>query len=153
MISTMRDLLSMPQAELDSLFRASAAGAMPDGDMDGIAIFAAVAAWTAPAARLVTRIAWRGKVFDAHTGTLVNKLAPFNLRAVKANVSWQASWMDGREAIVLDYSKTSLLARYIRDEIREVAPGVYLGQVYLGRRRICNFALTPSGVRQTHAGR
>jgi hypothetical protein len=143
MISTMSDLLSMSQAELDALFSGAEAGPIPEGEMDGIAIFAGVPAWTAFASRIVARLGWRGKVFDPRTGTLVNKLVPFNLRAVKANVYWQASWMDGREAIVLDYSNTSLVARFVRDEIRQVAPDVYLGQVYLGRKRICNFALTP----------
>jgi hypothetical protein len=36
----------------------------------------------------------------------------------------------------LDYSETSLLARCVRDEIREVADGLYLGLVFWKRRRI-----------------
>ena len=35
---------------------------------------------------------------------------------------------------MLDYSKTSLIAHWIRDEIREVSPGIYLGLVYLGQK-------------------
>ena len=51
-------------------------------------------------------------------------------------------------AIILDYSKTSLVAGMIRDEIRQVGPGVYLGQVYWGKRRIALFMLEfPSGTR------
>jgi hypothetical protein len=42
---------------------------------------------------------------------------------------------------VLDYSKTSLVAHYIRDEIREVSPGVYLGLVYWGQKKLIHFAL------------
>jgi len=42
---------------------------------------------------------------------------------------------------VLDYSKTSFVARLIRDEIREVAPGRFLGIVYWGKRKIANFFL------------
>ena len=51
------------------------------------------------------------------------------------------SWFDQKECIVLDYSKTSLLAQWIRDEIREVAPGIYLGMVYWGKKRLIDFAL------------
>jgi hypothetical protein len=49
--------------------------------------------------------------------------------------------VDGRECIVLDYSKSWLVARWIRDEIREVAPGQYLGVVFVGRVKVLNFAL------------
>ena len=42
------------------------------------------------------------------------------------------SWFDGQPAIILDYSKTSLIAHKVRDEIREVSPGTFLGIVYYG---------------------
>ena len=59
-----------------------------------------------------------------------------------AKVYFDASWMDGKETIVIDYSKTSFFAKKIRDEIREVEPGVYLGKVWWGKTRILDFALT-----------
>jgi hypothetical protein len=38
--------------------------------------------------------------------------------------------MDGRPALIIDYSRTShVYARY-RDEIRQVGPGLYLGLMY-----------------------
>jgi hypothetical protein len=49
--------------------------------------------------------------------------------------------MDNKECIVLDYSETSLVAHWIRDEIREVSPHTYLGKVYLGKKRLIDFAL------------
>ena len=52
------------------------------------------------------------------------------------------SWLDGKDTIVIDYSSTSILAKVIRDEIREVEPGVYLGKVWWGKMRILDFALT-----------
>jgi hypothetical protein len=33
------------------------------------------------------------------------------------------------------------VAHWIRDEIREVAPRVYLGKVYLGKKRLIDFSL------------
>ena len=44
--------------------------------------------------------------------------------------------MDKKKCIVLDYSETSLLAHWVRDEIRKVAPRTYLGKVYLGKKRL-----------------
>ena len=58
--------------------------------------------------------------------------------------------MDGKETIIIDYSKTSFLAGKIRDEIREVEPGVYLGKVWLGKLRVIDFALV-SNTRQEKA--
>ena len=55
-------------------------------------------------------------------------------KLVRAKVYKDASWFDGEETIVLDYSKTSSWPP-VRDEIREVAPGVYLGLVFWERRR------------------
>jgi hypothetical protein len=42
---------------------------------------------------------------------------------------------------VLDYSETSLVARWIRDEIRQIGPGTYLGKVYWEKKRLIDFAL------------
>ena len=38
-------------------------------------------------------------------------------------------------------TETSLLAHWIRDEIREIAPHLYLGKVYLGKKRLIDFVL------------
>ena len=38
-------------------------------------------------------------------------------------------------------SQTSLIAHHIRDEIRLIAPGTYLGIVFWDRDRLINFAL------------
>jgi hypothetical protein len=51
------------------------------------------------------------------------------------------SWLDGKDCIVLDYSETSLLAQWIRDEIRQIEPGLYLGKVYWNKKRLIDFAL------------
>lgn len=134
------DLPRMSQEELDALFSRSAAGPTPTGVGDGIAI---VAPGTPVAARLVPLIhlAWQGKVFYPEQADLLNRVGPFGLLLARARVYRDASWMDGREAIVLDYSVSSLPFRAIRDEIREVAPGLYLGVVYWVGAKTINFSL------------
>jgi hypothetical protein len=80
-------------------------------------------------------------VFRKGQGDLFNKITILDLQLIRATVYRAPSWLDGREAIVLDYSKTSFVAQKIRDEIREVAPGLYLGLVWWGRTRLAEFAL------------
>ena len=42
---------------------------------------------------------------------------------------------------MLDYSKTSLVAKWIRDEIRMIGPKIYLGRVYWDNKPCLHFAL------------
>jgi hypothetical protein len=63
------------------------------------------------------------------------------LNAIIAKVYKGPSWLDGKECIVLDYSDTSVVAQWIRDEIREIEPGLYLGKVYWDKKRLIDFAL------------
>jgi hypothetical protein len=139
-------LLEMSQAELDDLFRRSPAGEIPAGEAEGTAIIAPGTEVSDLIARFVHIFAWKGKVFDPATGTLRNLILPDSDKAIIARVYKQASWLDGTECIVLDYSKTSLVAHWIRDEIRLIAPGTYLGIVFWERERLINFALQfPTG--------
>jgi hypothetical protein len=135
------DLLKMKQEELDELFRQSPAGELPDGDADGIVLVKPGSEISGIASGIIHLVAWRGKVFRRAKGDLKNKILPFGLNAVRAKVYKDPSWFDGKETIVLDYSKTSFLARKVRDEIREVSPGVYLGLVFWERDKIALFAL------------
>lgn len=134
-------LLTMSQEQLDALFTASPAGEIPDGEAEGTAIVAPGTTYSPTIARFISNFAWQGKVFDTEKGVLRNKILPLGLNAIIAKVYKGESWLDGKECIVLDYSDTSLLAQWIRDEIREISPGVYLGKVYWGRQRLIDFAL------------
>ena len=92
-------------------------------------------------AEFVNLFAWQGKTFDAARGRLVNRLTPFHVDAIVADVYVAQSLLDGRPSIVLDYSKTSTVARFIRDEIRNVGPNLYLGFAYWGATRLIAFSL------------
>lgn len=134
-------LLRMSQADLDALFTRSEAGPIPDGEGEGTAIIASGTSFNDEIATLVNFFAWQGKVFDAKAGLLKNKILPFGLNAIVAKVYKGPSWLDGKECIVLDYSETSLVAQWIRDEIRLIEPGLYLGKVYWNKARLIDFAL------------
>lgn len=136
-----RDLLHAKGSLLEKLFRSSPAGDVPDGTGKGTVLLAPGTFIAGFVARLLFLIAWRGKVVDRAEGTLLNIVSPLGVRAITATVYKDRSWVDGSECIVLDYSKTSFVARWIRDEIREVSPGVFLGIVFWSKRQVGKFAL------------
>jgi len=131
----------MSQSQLDKLFTESDSGRIPNGEAKGTAIVAPGTTYTQDIAQFVNHFAWQGKIFDSEKGVLRNKILPLGLNAIIAKVYKGPSWLDGKECIVLDYSETSLLAHWIRDEIREIAPQTYLGKVYWSKKRLIDFAL------------
>jgi hypothetical protein len=141
MTHSVDQLLAMTQAELDALFTASLAGEIPTGEAQGTAIVAPGTIYSSRIAQFLNTFAWQGKVFDREKGVLSNKILPFGLNAIIAKVYKDNSWIDGKECIVLDYSSTSLLAHWIRDEIRQIDPDMYLGKVYWDKERLIDFVL------------
>jgi hypothetical protein len=141
MAYTAHQLLDLSSEELDKLFTSSPAGDIPNGQAEGTAIVAPGTKFSPAIAALINVFTWQGKTFDAEHGTLTNRILAFGLNAIVAQVYKTQSWFDGKECIVLDYSKTSLLAEHVRDEIREIGPGLYLGVVYWKKDRTIHFAL------------
>ncbi|MFH9083064.1 MULTISPECIES: hypothetical protein [unclassified Streptomyces] len=141
MALTETDLLTMGDEGLVELFRASPPGDIPHGPLEGTGIVRWGGKWVAePLAWLVRMAVWRGKVFD-HEGYLSNRMTAFDVLAIVAQVYTGPSLMDDQDCIVIDYSRISLVARGVRDEIREVGPGLYLGVVWLMGVRVGWFAL------------
>jgi hypothetical protein len=134
-------LMAMSQSELDDLFRASPAGPIPNGPAKGTAIIAPGTTFSHAIAEVINHFGWQGKVFDAEKGVLKNRILAFGFEAILAKVYKGPSWLDKKECIVLDYSETSLLAHYVRDEIRLIGPGFYLGKVYWEKDRLIDFCL------------
>jgi hypothetical protein len=136
-----KQLLKMSQQELDALFSAHDAGPLPDGEAKGTAIIAPGTAGSEKIAELINIFGWQGKVFDAKAGLLRNHILAIGLKAIIARVYKGPSLLDGKECIVLDYSDTSLVASHVRDEIRQIEPGFYLGKVYWDKARLIDFSL------------
>ena len=135
------DVMRASGAELDRRFAELPAGDPPRGFGTGTAIVGSGVARRIGAlfARLFL---WRGKVFTPDGTGLLNVISPFGIRAIRATVRPDTSALDDRPCVLLDYSTTSFFARWIRDEIREYAPGKYLGMVYVRGHKIpLRFAL------------
>ena len=150
---TAQELLKRSTVELDAMFQATSAGPIPHGKSHGTIVAFPGRSFAPVLSRVLGALVWHGKDFHASTNDLHNLLSPFGFEAIRAEVSEANSWLDDRPCVLLDYSRSSKVAGWIRDEIREVSPGVYLGLVwgvgrlFGGHRLILRFALTFSGDR------
>lgn len=138
-------LLKMSAADLDALFAKSPPGPIPNGPANGTAIVAPGTAISKEIAWAVNHFAWQGKTFDGPHGTLRNRITSFGFDEIVAEVYVGKSLADGKPCIVLDYSKTSIVAERVRDEIRLIADNTYLGKVYWDDKPTIHFALQFGG--------
>lgn len=141
---TAEKLRHMTQEQLDDLYLDAEPGKMPDGASNGTAVFFPGEGALNYKTQMLAALVWQGKVFDRDKDILLNRV--FGFKAIKAKIYYGESLMDGGESIIIDYSKTSILARKIRDEIREVSPNLYLGRAYyrswlFGDLMVVNFIL------------
>jgi hypothetical protein len=120
-------LVRMSPGELDHLYRSASPGLLPRGKVRGIPIVAPGSS-LAPVMSRGARVVWQGKVFRDDGRTAVNRF--FGVRMIQGNLYSGTSWIDGRPSLVLDYQGTSLVYGRYRDEIRQVAPGLYLGAMF-----------------------
>jgi hypothetical protein len=126
-VVTLDQLLAMSSAELDAVYRQGAAVAIPAGRIRGTAILSPGTRRTRALSR-GARLMWQGKVFEPGQSSAVNRF--FGMRLVRAQVYQGPSWLDGQPSLILDYSQTSRVYADNRDEIRQVAPGLFLGLMY-----------------------
>ena len=125
-VRTLDDLASLAAPQLEALYRQGGVGPVPQGKVRGLALY--------PDARFpraksrAARVAWQGKVFDPASNTATNRF--FGVRVIKGSVYPGQSWLDGGPSLILDYQNMSRVYGNYRDEIRQIAPGLYLGLMY-----------------------
>lgn len=126
---TMQQLVRMSNADLTALYMTSSPGSVPSGFTPGRSI-------KNPGSRRAvlnsraTLLVWQGKIFR-DDGTMINRVFGVG-RAIPAEVYVGHSLLDGQPSLIFDYSKSRLWPD-VRDEVREVSPGLYLGIMYRGR--------------------
>jgi hypothetical protein len=123
---TAERLLRVSCRELEDLYRQAEPGPVPCGYYRGTTIFHPGTAQTVPRSR-ATGLVWQGKYFDGGC-RIENKVV--GVRTGPGRVSCGESLLDGRPSITLDYPPSSKLFANLHDELRQVAPGVYLGVAY-----------------------
>jgi hypothetical protein len=124
---TFKQLMRMSPCALEQLYAAGVMAPIPVGKIRGQALLNPGTKLAVPISG-GSRLVWQGKIFNADGQTAVNRF--FGVRMIKGNVTTAESWRDGRPALILDYSQTSLLYAPYRDEIRQIAPGTFLGLMF-----------------------
>jgi hypothetical protein len=123
----MHDLERMSICELEQLFRSVELGTPFVGCGRGKQLCS-----TDPCRpRLKTfcaNAAWKGKIAGPD-GHIVNRWIG-GLRCIETCYTIGPSWVDGRPAILMEYAPGTPILANTHDELREVAPGLYLGPLY-----------------------
>ncbi len=122
------DLKNRCPSELWNLFTHCEVGNVPVGDLDGQVLyvtdrFGGAKVWC-------SNLVWRGKNVGLDTYTANRWIG--NQRRIGACHIIGPSWVDGRPAITLDYPRGTPIFSNMHDEIREIAPGLYLGLMFDG---------------------
>ncbi len=123
---TLCELKRLDACELDQLFARGSAAALPVGAVRGHILFRT----EGKLPRLRTRLGgavWKGKYFY-DDGCFINQWVGF--RAISSSAVIAPSWFDGQPCIVLEYPSGTPIFANTRDELREIAPGLYLGRFY-----------------------
>src|SRR5262245_34920828 len=129
---TMNELVRMPANDLTALYLASPPASVPQGYAPGRAIKNPGSRRTVLNSR-ATGVVWQGKIFR-DDGTMINRFFGVG-KAIPAEVYVGESLLDGQPALIFDYSKSRLWPD-VRDEVREVSPGLYLGIMYKGKSQM-----------------
>lgn len=139
---TLDDLLALDHAALTPLYANARVPRLQDvrGDLRGRML--AIPALAEPFAALPRRLAsssrfpWRGKSFtptDALTGEGINRVVLDRVKLFRFTTFIGRSRAGDFDAVQLDYDHAGnpFFIRAIKDEIRELSPGLWLGQAWV----------------------
>ena len=110
----------------EALFREGTLGCGPLGPTRGTVLYA-----DGKHPRLKARlqgVVWKGKTFH-DDGTFTNRWLG-GVQAVSACVRVEPSWLDGQPCLVMQYAPDAPVFGNVRDELRQIAPDVWLGHSY-----------------------
>lgn len=110
----------------ETLFREGNVGCVPIGPTHGSVLYV-----DGKHPRLKARlqgVVWKGKTFHGD-GSFTNRwLGGFT--AVSAGICVESSWLDCQPCFVMQYAPDARVFGNVRDELREIAPGTWLGRSY-----------------------
>jgi hypothetical protein len=138
---TLEELLDLPADRLRALYEGARVPPLADleGDLRGRML--AVPSLPGVAAKVTATLArsdlfpWRGKSFQGQgeQGEGVNRVIADRLRVFRFTTTIGKSRAGDFDAVQLDYDRPGnpFFIRAIKDEVRELRPGLYLGQAYV----------------------
>lgn len=115
--------LRLSPEQLRCLFQGAELGPVPCGSFEGETAFVPTERCHRVRSCLANTL-WQGKQFGP--GTMINRWAA-GAEAVPGRVSSGCSLLDGRPCHVIEYRGQAHIWKDIRDEIRQIEPGFYLG--------------------------
>jgi hypothetical protein len=123
----LEDLDGLSACQLYSLYTHAELGRPLVGVARGRMVY--LADRTLPKVKLFgARQVWRGKM-ACEDGTFVNRwIGGYN--AIGSQYVIGPSWIDGRPAVIMEYPPGTKLFWNMHDELREIAPGLYMGPVF-----------------------
>jgi hypothetical protein len=125
--SALDDLAQLGPHELATLYDRADLGRPFVGVADGRLVY--LADRQLPRFKLrVSKAVWRGKAAD-EDGHFANRWIG-GRQAIDSHYVIGPSWVDGRPAIIMEYPPGTALFANMHDEVREIAPGLYLGPVF-----------------------
>jgi hypothetical protein len=123
---TLKQLKQLSECDLDRLFENAPPGPIPAGRARGHVLRLSDTKLPRLKACLANAV-WKGKQFE-EDGAFINQWPGF--QALRSRAEPGASWHDGKPCIVIEYPPQTPLFGNNRDELREVAPGLYLARLY-----------------------
>ena len=123
---TLANLKKLSLCELDRLFESAAPGEIPVGQVRGHVLLLTDAKLPRLSKRLANSV-WKGKHFDAD-GQFINQWPGF--QALRGKAQPGVSLHDGKPCLILDDPPETPLFGNGFDEMRQVAPGLYLARWY-----------------------
>jgi len=146
------ELAALSESELLNQYLSGVAPAPTDlhGDLHGrmLAVRGAGRIWSAllQAFAAWRHFPWRGKSFVARGGSRgdgINRVFGDRARWFRFETFVAPSRVDGKPAFQLDYdnSHNPFFIRAVKDELRRVAPGLFLGRAYITLWGQARFAL------------
>lgn len=125
---TLKSLQNMGKNELEALYRAGATFQPMQGFYPGTALpkpGSPLGNWRSD----FIGLAWKGKNLYPEQGVMVNQVGRREM--VRAELEQGVSWLDDKPSVIFDYRIGPRWAQKARDEVRQVAPGLYLGIMYV----------------------
>lgn len=122
-------LLRMSPCELNKIYMTGHPGPVPSGFYPGTPIMYAGTHLALPVSNMVGSL-WKGKVICRDEEIMRNLVG--KRLVVPAAIYPAESWLDGKPALIMDYQGMGTRwADRGRDEIRQIAPHLYLGITYI----------------------
>jgi hypothetical protein len=124
---TLDQLQRMNACQLAELFTRSCVGRPLVGRANGRLLYLTDPKLPRVKVRLANSV-WRGKA-ATEDGYFTNRWIG-GVKAIASHYVIGPSWVDGQPAVIMEYAPGTALFANMHDELREVAPGLYMGPVY-----------------------